>query len=276
MSATDLYDDRGDAGLHVGIIMDGNGRWATMRGRSRYYGYPAGAKAVRKVVRVAPDLGIRTLTLYAFSADNWHRPEREVQLLFRLFERYLRAEKTECIDSGVRLEVIGRRDRLSTSLLTTIDDTETATRDGGKLLLRLAVDYSARQAILDAARRYVATAALGNAVPNASTIERLWLSDERVEEFGRVVGDQRVRDAGVGEVDLVIRTGGEQRLSDFLLWEAAYAELYFTDVMWPDVDETVLVDALAAFAARDRRFGRVVTPAAAANPEILTTATTRQ
>ena len=276
MSTVHPDSERAAGGLHVGIIMDGNGRWATTRGRSRYYGYPAGAKAVRRVVRAAPDLGIRTLTLYAFSADNWRRPEREVQLMFRLFERYLRREKTECIDNGVRLEVIGRRDRLSTPLLQAIDDTETATRAGAKLLLRLAVDYSARQAILDAARRYVAATTLGNSVPNASTIESLWLSDERIEEFGRVVGDQRARAAGVGEVDLVIRTGGEQRLSDFLLWEAAYAELYFTEVMWPDFDRAVLAEALAAFAARDRRFGRVTAPADVAGAEILTAATTRQ
>ena len=256
--------------------MDGNGRWATARGRSRYYGYPAGARAVRRVVRAAPDLGIRTLTLYAFSADNWQRPVREVQLLFRLFERYLRRERQECIDNGVRLEVIGRRDRLSPALLHAVDETESATRLGAKLLLRLAVDYSGRQAILDAARRYVAAATQGNAVPSAATMEDLWLSNERIEEFGRVVADQRELASGVGDVDLIIRTGGEQRLSDFLLWEAAYAELFFTDVMWPDFDAATLGNAVSAFAARDRRFGRAPAASPACADEILTAATHRQ
>jgi len=258
------------ATVHVGIIMDGNGRWATMRGRSRFHGYPAGARAVRKVVRVAPDFGIRTLTLYAFSADNWQRPASEVRLLFRLFERYLRREKQECVSNDVRLEVIGRRDRLSPTLLAAVDEAEMATLQGEKLLLRLAVDYSGRQAILDAARRYLA-ATVNSAVPRASSGQDLWLTEDRVADFGRTVSDQRSRHTPVGGVDLIIRTGGEQRLSDFLLWEAAYAELYFTDVMWPDFTPDTLETAMHAFWARERRFGKAPTAAASLLPSAVLT-----
>ena len=236
-------------GLHVGIIMDGNGRWAARQGSGRYVGHRAGARAVRACVRAAPDCGVRVLTLYAFSTNNWKRPEREVRLLLRLFERHLHSEIGECVANGVRIEVIGRRDRLGDSLRVAIDAAERATRGGERLLLRLAIDYSARDAILAAAER----------------LGELPVSEqERRQAFGRLVSSQSCECRAVQDVDLIIRTGGECRLSDFLLWEGAYAELYFTEVMWPDFGRSELRAAISEFHGRERRFGSV--PAAARAP----------
>jgi len=235
-------------GIHVAIIMDGNGRWATARGQLRTAGHIAGAKAVRKIVEAAPNSGIGTLTLYAFSADNWRRPSREVALLMRLFRRYLISEVARCVTNGVRMRIIGRRDRLPPELLRAINNAEHATRDGRTLDLRIAVDYSSRDAILRAARRMHAGAARH--------------SDGDREEFAHLLAQV---DHGIGEsrdVDLLIRTGGEQRLSDFLLWECAYAELYFTRRMWPEFAPADLAAAVEEFHARERRFGTV--PEAAA------------
>ena len=197
--------------LHVAIIMDGNGRWANRRGLSRGAGHRVGAEAVRRAVEAAPELGIKSLTLFAFSADNWKRPPGEVSTLMRLFARHLRTETARCVEHGVALRVVGRRDRLPGPLVDTIERSEAATAHGSRLDLRLAVDYSARAAI----------------------------------ETGRLLPD----------VDLLIRTGGEQRLSDFLLWECAYAELYFTPMMWPDFGAADLAAAVTWFHARERRFG---------------------
>jgi undecaprenyl diphosphate synthase len=215
-----MYFMKQSASLHVGIIMDGNGRWATRRGLPRGAGHRAGAEALRRAVETAPDVGITALTLYAFSADNWKRPPGEVAILMRLFARYLRSEVAPMAKQGVRLTVIGRRDRLPAPLASAIDCAEQATAAGTRLELRLAVDYSARAAI----------------------------------RTGALIPD----------VDLVIRTGGEQRLSDFLLWESAYAELWFTDRMWPDFGAADLASAVADFAGRDRRFGALPSPARAA------------
>jgi len=197
--------------LHVAIVMDGNGRWAARRGRPRTAGHRAGAAAVRRVVEAAPGLGIGALTLFAFSADNWRRPPSEVAALMRLFARHLRTETPRLLENGVRLEAVGRRDRLPEPLVAAIAAAERATAGGTALRLRLAVDYSARAAI----------------------------------RAGRILPD----------VDLLIRTGGERRLSDFLLWECAYAELFFTETMWPDFDAAALAAAVADFHARERRFG---------------------
>ena len=235
-------------GLHVAIIMDGNGRWAMARGQMRTAGHIAGARAVKKIVEAAPDCGIGTLTLYAFSADNWQRPSREVGLLMRLFRRYLVSEVARCVTNGVRMRIIGRRDRIPAELLRAITNAEQATRHGRTLDLRIAVDYSARDAILRAAQRV-------SQQPGSS------LEVDR-EAFADMLS--RV-DHGVGpsrDVDLLIRTGGEQRLSDFLLWECAYAELYFTRRMWPEFSPGDLREAVDEFSARERRFGTV--PAAAA------------
>ena len=213
--------------LHAAIIMDGNGRWASTRGLPRVAGHRAGAEALRRTVEAAPDLGIGVLTVYAFSSDNWRRPQPEVAALMKMFHTYLRREQAKCVDKGVRVSVIGRRDRLPRLLLPVIEECESATAEGEKLHLRLAIDYSSRDAILAAAR----------ALEGEPTREAL--SDA----------------LGAQDVDLLIRTGGEQRLSDFLLWECAYAELVFTPVMWPDFAASDLAKATAEFRSRERRFG---------------------
>jgi undecaprenyl diphosphate synthase len=212
--------------------MDGNGRWALARGLPRMAGHRAGVSAARTVVEAAPENGIGALTLFAFSADNWRRPRNEVAALMDLLGGYLETETRSAIANGVRLEVIGRRDRLGAWLAAAIDRAETATAGGNRLRLRLAVDYSARDAIVTAAR--------GQA-------------DLSREAMGRALGPP---------VDLLIRTGGERRLSDFLLWEAAYAELVFSRVMWPDFGRSELAQAVLEFRGRERRFGAVPQPVA--------------
>jgi undecaprenyl diphosphate synthase len=213
--------------LHVAIIMDGNGRWANARGLPRIAGHRTGADAVRRTVEAAPGLGVSVLTLYAFSADNWRRPAREVSALMKLLGHYLVRETDRCIDNGVRLQAIGRRDRLPAALVSLLEDAERRTVHGSKLHLRLAIDYSSRQAILDAVRR-----------------------DRAITEegFSKSLGP---------DVDLLIRTSGEQRLSDFLLWECAYAEMIFTRRMWPEFSGEDLASAIEEYHGRDRRFGAV-------------------
>ncbi|ACL56621.1 di-trans,poly-cis-decaprenylcistransferase [Methylobacterium nodulans] len=225
------------SGLHVAAIMDGNGRWATARGLPRTAGHRAGVEAIRRVAEAAPDLGIGTLTLFAFSSDNWRRPPAEVAGLMSLLRRYLRHETGRLARTGTRLTVIGRRDRLPAGLPDALARAEAETEGGERLHLRIAVDYSARDAIL-------AAAAAG--IP------------ESREAFGRLLS------GGVPDVDLLIRSGGEKRLSDFLLWECAYAELHFSDRMWPDFGPDDLAGALRDFAGRERRFGGLGSVPAAA------------
>jgi len=231
------------SGLHVAIIMDGNGRWAQARGRPREYGHRQGTVAVRRVVEAAPDLGVSALTLYTFSSDNWKRPVEEVVLLMGLLGSYLRSEREALREKGVRLIVIGRRDRLDPALLTEIDATEAATAGGARLLLRLAIDYSSRDLMVRALRSVAAEAA------GPPELER--------EQFAAHLGQAMHALGPAPDVDLLIRTGGERRLSDFLLWECAYAELLFTPRMWPDFDGRDLAEAVNDFRARDRRFGNV-------------------
>ena len=233
-------------GLHVAIIMDGNGRWATRRGLPRVAGHRAGVAAVRRVVERALDMGVRCLTLYAFSSDNWRRPAQEVQSIFWLLRAFLRLETRRLMQRGARLEVIGRRDRLATAVLSEIDKAEAATAAGSRIHIRVAIDYSSRDAI--------ASAATGGQVAN--------LNETRFATGGITQMLTRALTAESGDVDLLIRTGGEKRLSDFLLWESAYAELHFTDRMWPDFDEADLEAALNEFSHRERRFGGVPEPAA--------------
>jgi undecaprenyl diphosphate synthase len=230
-------------GLNVAIIMDGNGRWATRRGLSRVAGHRAGVAALRRIVERAPDIGISCLTVYAFSSDNWRRPTSEVEGIFWLLRAFLRLETERLRQRGARLQVIGRRDRLTESVLREIDKAECATAAGRRLHLRVAIDYSSRDAIARAAAG--ATAAL----MHEGHLSIDLLAPLLREGFA----------AQSGEVDLLIRTGGEKRLSDFLLWESAYAELVFTDKMWPDFDEDDLEAALKEFARRERRFGGVLT-----------------
>lgn len=232
--------------LHVGIIMDGNGRWATLRGLPRHAGHRAGVEAIRRTVEVAPDLGVGTLTLYAFSSDNWRRPPEEVAFLMRLLRLYLRGETARLARSGIRLSVVGRRDRLPDGLAEAIGRAESATARGARLHLRIAVDYSGRDAILAAARALLTREIFPAGVERA--------------EFGALVSG----DPGLRDVDLLVRTSGEQRLSDFLLWESAYAELYFTPLLWPDFGPDALAQALAAYASRERRFGGLPASAQAA------------
>src|SRR5437899_8828462 len=236
----------GSAKLHVGIIMDGDGRWATRRGLSRVRGHEAGVEAIRRIVEAAPEQGVGTLTLYAFSTDNWRRPKAEVAALMTLLRFYLANEVESLVRNGVRLTVIGRRDRLPDGIAAAIGRAEKATASGNVLHLRIAVDYSSRDAILNAAAR---AANVGN------------LTREIFSEL--VTGESGLRD-----VDLVIRTSGEKRLSDFLLWESAYAELHFSERMWPDFGCDDLAEALASFHRRERRFGGLqpVSPELAPEP----------
>jgi undecaprenyl diphosphate synthase len=216
--------------LHMGIIMDGNGRWALARGLPRVAGHSAGVEAVRRVVEAAPAAGVGVLTLFAFSSDNWRRPPAEVLALMQLMGMYLERETRRLVGEGVHLEIIGRRDRLDPRLLEAIAQAEASTAAGRRLRLRIAVDYSAREAILQAAGQAAA--------PSREAI-----------------------DGALGPpVDLLIRTGGEQRLSDFLLWECAYAELVFSRRMWPDFDAGDLGSAIREFRSRQRRFGGLPEP----------------
>ncbi len=230
------------AAPHVAIIMDGNGRWAQARGLPRVAGHRAGADNVRRIVKAAPGLGIGTLTLYAFSTDNWQRPQPEVSTLMRLLHEYLLTETARYAAHGIRVSVIGRRDRLTCPLREAIEAAETDTANGAALHLRLAVDYSAREAIFRAACLFY----------KVTEVSR--------ESFTRVLGE--VNHDGAGDVDLLVRTGGEQRLSDFLLWESAYAELVFSERMWPEFTSEDLAAAVAEFRARERRFGRIPNAAA--------------
>lgn len=242
--ARPAHQSRASSGIHVAIIMDGNGRWANARGRPRTAGHIAGARVVRKIVEAAPDCGIGMLTLYAFSADNWARPSREVALLMRLFRRYLVAETDRCVTNDVRMRIIGRRDRIPAELLRAIETAEEATKYGSRLDLRIAVDYSARDALVRAAQT----------LHGLSHVSR--------EDLARAMGEVDHWTGECRDVDLLIRTGGEKRLSDFLLWECAYAELYFTDRRWPDFSPADLEQAVQEFHTRERRFGAV--PEAAA------------
>ncbi len=231
--------------LHVAILLDGNGRWASARGLARQEGHRAGVAAVRRVVRAAPVLGIKTLTLYAFSSNNWDRPAGEVNSLLNLLEDYLRSEGSACAAEGVRLRVIGRRDRLPATLVDAIATAEQISASGRSLELRIALDYSSREAILRAACWMMSS---------LEVTER---------EFARRLGEVTHAGGSASDVDLLIRTGGEQRLSDFMLWECAYAELFFTPRMWPEFDAGDLAAAVEDFLGRERRYGRL--PEAAAS-----------
>jgi undecaprenyl diphosphate synthase len=231
---------------HIAVIMDGNGRWASARGRPRTFGHASGARAVKNTVEAARRLEIEALTLYAFSSDNWQRPETEVTALMALFRRYLAAETERCVENGIRLSVIGRRDRLGSTLRRAIQASEEATAECRDMHLRVAVDYSARDLILDAASRL-----------RGGQFSR--------EKFIEAMAAAAHAPGGVPDVDLLIRTGGEQRLSDFLLWECAYAELVFTPRMWPEFTARDLEAAIMEYQRRERRFGDIGddTPAAA-------------
>jgi len=223
------------AQLHVAIICDGNGRWATSRSLPRSAGHRAGAEAARKVIRCAPHLGIHTLTLFALSSANWKRPPAEVAAILQILQEYLAAETSHCLDEGIRLNIIGRRDRLPAPLRETIADAEALTINGKKLHLRLAIDYSARHSLFQAASKFYKATELST------------------DAFSEVLSE--VQRGGSTDVDVLIRTGGEQRLSDFLLWECAFAEFFFLPKRWPDFTPRDLRDILQEFEQRDRTRG---------------------
>ena len=225
--------------MHVAIIMDGNGRWATQRCLPRTAGHRAGAKVVDTVVAAAARRGIDTLTLYAFSSDNWNRPTGEVNALFTLLRRHLLTQTQRCLERSIRINVIGRRDRLSAGLRQLIERSEGATAHCSGMHLRIAIDYSAQHSLLETCRRL----RFDPDVDKSRFAERLAEVDHAA--------------VTTPNVDLLIRTGGEKRLSDFLLWECAYAELHFVESLWPDFGEPAFEEALAEYARRDRRFGRL-------------------
>ncbi|OZC02267.1 polyprenyl diphosphate synthase [Rubricoccus marinus] len=241
-------------GLHVALVMDGNGRWAEQRGLPRTEGHRAGVEAVRRVVRAAPASGVTTLTLYAFSSDNWKRPRAEVTALMGLFGLGLRREVPELKASGVRLTAIGRRDRLPGTIRSALARAEWETRHGTRLHLRLALDYSSRDALCRAATDLASGARAAS--PEACAVTR----EDMEAALGRALHPDGV---DACPVDLFVRTSGERRLSDFLLWELAYAELLFLALPWPDVTGETLADAVADFRSRQRRFGGLAPSSAA-------------
>ncbi len=229
---------------HVAIIMDGNGRWARARGLPRTAGHRKGAEAARRAVQGAIEQGVSYLTLYSFSAENWKRPVTEVHDLMGLLRRYLKSEIAELHKKGVRLQVIGERWRLPEDIARLIDDAERWTRDNDRLTLTMALSYGGRQEILATAKEIAKAVAAGHLDPEA--IDEALFSD-------------KLFTADMPDPDLVIRTSGEQRISNFLLWQSAYSELVFLDRLWPDFSEADLAAAIREFQRRDRRYGAALT-----------------
>jgi undecaprenyl diphosphate synthase len=227
---------------HVGIIMDGNGRWAQTRGLARAAGHKEGALAVRRIVRMARRLGLTALTLYAFSEQNWARPEEEVDALMQLLREFLLNEREEILDNGIRLNAIGNLGRLPALVRAVLDPLRRESSANGAMTLTLALSYGGREEIAHAARELARAVAAGRIAPEEVTAESL---------------RAHMPSLAVGDPDLVIRTGGERRISNFLLYGLAYAELHFADVLWPDFAERDLFAAIASFQKRERRFGKV-------------------
>ena len=233
---------------HVAIIMDGNGRWAKLRHLPRQAGHVAGVQAVRETVRAAVDLGLENLTLYAFSSENWKRPKTEIGALMGLFRAFFRNDMDELVARGVRIRIIGSRDRVDDDIAAMIEDAEGRTIDNKGLNLTFAFDYGGQEEIASAARELARAARDGRLDPESITPELF---------------ATRLFTNALPEPDLVIRTSGERRLSNFLLWQSAYAELLFLDILWPDFGRVALADAMERFARRDRRFGAVKSEAVA-------------
>ena len=231
------------ARLHVAVVMDGNGRWAKRRGLPRTVGHQAGVEALKRIVQAAPDLGIQWLTIFGFSTENWSRPVAEVAELMALPQRYFRSDLPRLEREGVRVRVVGREDGLSRDLLNICREAEALTAHNGKLELTIAFNYGGQADIADAARRFAEDVAAGRAKP----------SDMTEATFAAYLST-----AGLPPPDLIVRPSGEQRLSNFVLWEAAYAEFVFQDVLWPDYSAEHLRAAIAEYHTRDRRYGAVV------------------
>ncbi len=227
---------------HIAIIMDGNGRWASARGLPRSAGHKAGIAAVRRSVKAASDLGVEYLTIYAFSTENWSRPKTEVTFILELLRRFIRQDVAELHTSGVKIKIIGARDDLQPSMVAMLDDAEKLTAGNTKLKLVVAFNYGSRQEIARAVRRIAASVAAG---------------DLRADEVGVETLNAQLDTAGIPDPDLLIRTGGEERISNFLLWQCAYTEFVFVPEFWPDFDATIFKRAVDEFAARERRFGGV-------------------
>ncbi|MFA0810010.1 polyprenyl diphosphate synthase [Microbulbifer epialgicus] len=225
---------------HIAIIMDGNGRWAARKGLSPSAGHKAGVERIRDLLSACRSRGVEVLTLFAFSSENWQRPPKEVELLMSLFHSYLRKEARRMCDEGVRLRVIGRRDRFSPRLQRAIAEAEEITRLGQQGDLVIAADYGGRWDITQAARQLA---------------EQVVNGERSIDSIDEESLDSHIQLADLPPVDLLIRSSGEQRISNFILWQAAYSELFFTDTLWPDFDEAALDVAIAAFQQRDRRFG---------------------
>jgi undecaprenyl diphosphate synthase len=236
---------------HVGIIMDGNGRWAQQRGQPRAAGHREGASAVRRTVRVARRLGLKALTLYAFSEQNWARPEEEVDALMQLLRDFLLSEREEILENGIRFNAIGNLGRLPALVRAVLDPLRRESEENGAMTLTLALSYGGREEIAHAARELARAVAAGRICPDDVTAEAL---------------REHMPSLAVGDPDLVIRTGGERRISNFLLYGLAYAELHFADVLWPDFGERELFAAIASFQKRNRRFGLVETSGPPAAP----------
>ena len=230
---------------HIAIIMDGNGRWATSRGLPRIFGHRAGAEAVRRITEACCELGVGALTLYAFSWENWDRPPSEIRELMGLLEEFMRRETPTLLKNRVRLQAIGRLEELPADVLTGLRSTIADTAVGDRLVLTLALSYGGRQEIVDAVRRL------------AEDVRQGRLQPEQIDE-ARV--SQALYTSGLPDPDLLIRTSGEQRLSNFLLWQSSYTELYVTPKLWPDFTKDDLRQAIAEFERRERRFGRMTSP----------------
>ena len=237
-------ENRDDTNLpnHIAIIMDGNGRWAQTHGQERREGHRAGVEALRRIVKDSGDLGVHHLTVFSFSTENWGRPRNEVNFLMSLLERYIESDLADLHAEGVRVRVIGRRDGLSDKICRLIDRAERLTAENNRLYLQIAFNYGGREELADAASRLARRAA--NGTLDAESINSDVLAAELLT-------------AGMPNPDLVIRTSGESRLSNFMLWQSAYAELYFTDVLWPDFTRDDLVAAIDHYTSRERRFGLV-------------------
>lgn len=225
---------------HVAIIMDGNGRWAKQRGMPRVAGHRQGAEAVRRAMEAAGNLGVSYLTLFSFSSENWQRPEGEVKDLMGLLRRYLKSEIAELHTKNIRFRVIGERTRLAPDIQALVADAEQMTAENDKMTLTLALSYGGRAEIADSARRIAQSVKLGLLEPEA-------IDEKLVESY--------LWSVGLPDPDLLIRTSGEQRISNFLLWQCAYTEFFFTDVYWPDFDQAVFEEAVEEYRRRDRRFG---------------------
>jgi undecaprenyl diphosphate synthase len=229
--------------LHVAIVMDGNGRWAKRRGMPRQLGHPKGVEAIRKVVEAAPDPGVRWLTLYAFSTENWRRPAGEVAEVMRLLKLYVNSDLDKLVREGVRVRILGRRDGLPPDIAEIVERAESKTAHNDRFFLQVAFNYGGRADIVDAVRALAADVAAGKIAPEAITEDAF---------------EARLSTGGLPAPDLVVRTSGEQRLSNFLLWESAYSEFVFPDVLWPDFTPAHLGEAIAEFNTRERRYGGTV------------------